>query len=404
MDPKEMIEKLNKAFEEFKKANDERIGQLASKGSVDTLVEQKVNALNGEISKLSTQLKDVEKLAARPAPAANADPLAEVKLEHKNAFGNMMRKGDVGTLRELEKKSMSSFSDPDGGFLVPEEINLAVTRIQQNYGAIRSLAQVTQIGGNSYKKFVSKGGAVASWVAESGTINATATPTLAQLEFAPGKMVAYPVTTQEILDDAGIDLAAWLADEVGVTFGETEGAAFVSGDGVNKPRGILSYTMVANSSYAWGKIGFVKTGAAAGFDTGDGKFPLDALIDLTYALKRGYRQNATFLMNDLTQGQVRKFKDQNGQYLWQPPAQVGQPALLLGKPVETDDFMPDIGADQFPVAFGDFRRGYQIVDRAGVAVIRDNVTMPGFVKFLTTKRTGGGVQNFEAIKVLKCST
>src|SRR6185369_5808847 len=135
-----------------------------------------------------------------------------------------------------------------------------------------------------------------------------------------------------------------------------------------------------------------------------GKFPLDALIDLTYALKRGYRQNATFLMNDLTQGQVRKFKDQNGQYLWQPPAQVGQPALLLGKPVETDDFMPDIGADQFPVAFGDFRRGYQIVDRAGVAVIRDNVTMPGFVKFLTTKRTGGGVQNFEAIKVLKCST
>ena len=181
-------------------------------------------------------------------------------------------------------------------------------------------------------------------------------------------------------------------------FAQQEGAAFVNGDGTNKPKGFLQYTTVAEASWAWTKIGYVATGTAGAFDP---DAPIDAVIDLVYALKAGYRQNATFVMNRKTQAAVRKLKDADGQYLWQPPTQANGHASLLNYSIVEAEDMPDIAANAFAIAFGDFKRGYLVVDRQGVRVLRDPFTAKPYVLFYTTKRVGGGVQDFDAIKLLK---
>ena len=197
-----------------------------------------------------------------------------------------------------------------------------------------------------------------------------------------------------------MDVGAWLAEEVNAAFAEQETAAFVNGNGSNKPKGFLQETQVAEGSWAWDKLGFLATGVSGGWPADD---PSDKLIDLVYTLKAGYRQNASWVMNRKTQGAVRKFKDADGNYLWQPGVAAGAKATLLGfELVEAED-MPDIGAAATPVAFGDFRRGYLVVDRTGVNVLRDPYTAKPYVLFYTTKRVGGGVQDFDAIKLLKFS-
>ncbi|MBA4219093.1 MAG: phage major capsid protein, partial [Methylobacterium sp.] len=192
----------------------------------------------------------------------------------------------------------------------------------------------------------------------------------------------------------------WIAEEVESAFAEQEGAAFVSGDGVDKPKGFLAYPTVADTSWSWGNIGTLKTGVAGAFAAAN---PSDILVDLVYALKAGYRQNASFVMNRKTQAAVRKFKDSTGQYLWQPPAAAGAQATLLGFPVVEAEDMPNIATDSVSIAFGDFRRGYLVVDRAGVRILRDPYSAKPHVLFYTTKRVGGGVQDFAAIKGLKFS-
>ena len=202
-------------------------------------------------------------------------------------------------------------------------------------------------------------------------------------------------------DDAFVNAEAWLSDEVSISFTEGEAAAFITGTGIKSPRGILSYTNVANSSYTWGNIGYTASGAAGAFAASN---PSDNLVDLIHTLKRGYRNGASFLMNDLTLSSIRKFKDGQGIYLWTPGLQEGVSSTLLGYGVEIDDNMPDVAANTYSIAFANFSRAYQIVDRAGVAVLRDPYTRKGWVKFYTTKRVGGGVKNFEAIKLMKFAT
>jgi HK97 family phage major capsid protein len=245
------------------------------------------------------------------------------------------------------------------------------------------------------------GGAASGWVGEEDSRPETATPTLREIAINTKELYANPAATQTSLDDARIDIAAWLADEVSIEFAEQEGEAFVSGNGVSRPRGILSYEAVANDSYAWGKLGYVPSGAAAAFASSN---PADRLIDLYYALKSGYRNGASWLMSDAVMATVRKFKDGQGNYLWQPPSGTAEVATILQKPVYSDDNMPALGANAFPVAFGNFQRGYLIADRTGIRVLRDPYTNKPNVMFYTTKRVGGGVVNFEAIKLLKCAT
>jgi HK97 family phage major capsid protein len=399
-DAKAVLAELQKTFHDFKAENDKQLAEI-KKGVNDPLQASKVEAINAAVTEIQSQMSDLAIKAAAFEMGGGTKSNKDVEA-HKTAFNSFFRKGVDAGLRELEVQAkLTTQSDPDGGFIVPSEMEKSIDRVLGTMSAVRSLATVRQIGAASYKKLVNLGGATSGWVGETAARPETDTPTLKALDFPAMELYAQPAATQTMLDDASFNIEQWLADEVAIEFAEEEGAAFVSGNGVGKPRGILSYDMVANASYAWGKVGYIKTGAAADFHA---TLPADNLIDLIHSMKRGYRQNASFLMNDLTVSKVRKLKDAtSGEYLWQPSLQAGTPATLLGYVVETDDNMPDVGANAFPIAFGDFRRGYLVIDRMGIRVLRDPFTSKPNVLFYTTKRVGGGIQNFEAIKVLKCS-
>jgi HK97 family phage major capsid protein len=395
---KAALDALQRTFAEFREANDEQIRALKP----DPVQAEKVDKLNAEVGSLQEALDQINmRLAASQLGGGAGDQRTPEMAAYLVAMDTYYRRGATAGLGDLAVRAeLATDHDTAGGYLVGTEMETEINRVVGTTVAMRRLAQQRNIGRASYKKLFNQGGASSGWVGERSTRTETVTPELAELEYVPGEIYAEPHTTQEILDDGELDVEGWLRDEVAIEFAEEEGAAFINGNGVKKPRGILQYDTVINTNYAWGKIGFTKTGAAAAFAASD---PLDAVVDLIHSLKAAYRQNATFMMNDLVLGAVRKFKDGDGNYMWQPSIQAGQPSLLFGYPVETDDNMPDLSANVFPVAFGDFRRAYLIVDRVGVRTIRDDVTTKGRVKFYTTKRVGGGIQNFEAIKLLKCA-
>lgn len=404
-DPNQLLGELNRAFAEFRTQNDARLAAIEA-GRTDPIATERVEGLNAVLSELQAA---VDALNVRMSASAlnGGDPNARANTPearaYATAFNSFFRRGEgeAGLNALAVQAAMTTQSDPDGGYLVPHEMESTIDRVLQAVSAVRSLAQVITISSGSYKKQVSLGGATSGWVGETESRSETNTPTLAELEFTPGEIYAEPRASQQLLDDARVDLAAWLADEVSITFAEQEGSAFVTGNGIKKPRGILDYDKVANASYAWGSLGFVVSGGASDFASSN---PWQAFVDLIQALKTGYRPNSRWLMNRATVGKVRKFVDGQGRPLWEPSAQLGQPASLLGYPVSEDDYMSDVGSNAYPVAFGDFRRGYLIVDRIGVRVLRDPYTAKPYVKFYTTKRVGGGVQNFEAIKLMKIST
>lgn len=401
---KGLIDGITKNFETLKVENDAALKK--ADGVQSEKVDRINNAIGVEMKKLQDGLDDTAKQIAALKLGGNGKDVDPDKKAHAQGFDKYFRKGVDAGLRELEvKAAMSTDSDPDGGYVVPFEMEAAIDRVLGTVSAMRSLATVRQISTGMYKKPVGLGGATSGWVGERETRSETNTPTLSVLEFPAMELYAEPRATQAMLDDAAINVENWLADEVAIEFAEEEGAAFISGTGVNRPRGLLSYDTVVDTSYAWGKLGFVVTGEAADLIAED---PVDPFINLIYALKQGYRSNARFIMNRTLQAKIRKFKDDQDNYMWTPPfmggVQVAQPAQFLGYPIVDDDNMPNVGANVFPVAFGDFRRGYLIVDRIGIRVLRDPFTSKPYVKFYTTKRVGGGIQNFEAIKLLKCST
>ena len=367
----------------------------------DALDIERTARIDASIGEMQAALDGVaEQLAAARLNGNGSPGRSAEERAYSQTFARFFRQGDntaEAALRDMAvAAAMTTQSDPDGGYLVPVEMEAAIDRVLGTTSVMRTLAQVQQIGSGEYKKQVSLGGAGAGWVGETDARTETATPTLAALIFTPGEIYAKPKASQTLLDDSRVNLEEWLAGEVDVTFAEQEGAAFITGNGIKKPRGILDHDTVADAAYAWGKLGFVVSGGATSITT-------DALIDLIYAPKTAYRSNARFLMNRKTVSSVRKLKDGDGNYIWQPSLQVGQPSSLSGYPVAEDDNMPDLAAGSFSVAFGDFRRGYLIVDRMGIRVLRDPYSSKPFVEFYTTKRVGGGVQDFAAIKLMKTS-
>lgn len=396
---KQLLQQQGAAFEDFKKANDARIKSIEEKGYAPAEIEAKVNTINTAITDLSAQIAAVAKKANRPA-AGNGSETPE-QAEHKSAFERYFRKGDDAGLRDLERKALQVGSDPDGGYLAPAEVEAALDRVATAEVAMRRLATVRPIGLSSYKKPMVTSGTTGGWIGETEDSAESTNPRIAELEFPAQKVYAEPWATNDMLEDSIIDITAWLTYESSITFVEKEGDAFITGNGIKKPRGLLSYDAVANASYVWGKLGYLASGAAGAFAASN---PSDKLFDMVHGLKRKYRNGAAWLMNDLSLAQIRKFKDGQGNYLWQPGLQAGVADSLLGYPLEIDDYMPDIAANSLSIAFGDFKRGYLIVDRRGVALIRDNVTKKGYTKFHTSKRVGGGVQNFEAIKLMKFAT
>jgi HK97 family phage major capsid protein len=308
-----------------------------------------------------------------------------------------VRKGETQNLSRLEAKALSVGTSADGGYLVPPETERAVISALKDISPIRSIASVRQVSGSVYKKPFATTGFAYGWVAETASRTQTNTPTLAELSFPTMELYAMPAATATLLDDSAVNIDEWIAEEVRDTFAQQEGTAFVAGDGSNKPKGFLDYTKVADGSWSWGNIGFIKTGVDGAFPAN----PADKLIDLVYTLKAGYRANASFVFSRGTQAAIRKMKDGDGHYIWQPAAAAGEHSMLMGYPVVESEDMPTIAVDSFSIAFGDFRRGYLIVDRVGIRVLRDPYSSKPYVLFYTTKRVGGGVQDFNAIKLLK---
>ena len=391
------IEKLGSAFEQFKAENDARIKEIEAKGGADPLLTEKVDKINAEISKLTemkNQLETLETVVGRRGLGGGmAADSEETKIK---AFNHLMRRGDISGIKDIDvQASASTLSDPDGGFTVPEEVDAAIDRVAATMSAMRSLATVMAISTDTYKKLVSQGGATSGWTAEKGTRSETTTPTLAEIAINTKEIYAMPCATQQLLDDSSIDIGAWLAGEVAIEFAEEEGDAFINGNGVEKPKGIGAYAMVANASYTWGKVGYIAGGHSSLLNN------LDKLIDVQHALKPVYRNGASWLMNDATVGVVRKFKDGDGNYIWRPGLLEGAPDTLLSKPVVVDDNVDNIGSNKCPIFYGNFKRAYLIIDRLGTRVLRDPYTAKPYVAFYTTKRVGGGIVMYEALKALK---
>jgi len=387
---------LMRAFEEFKAANDEQLA--AEKKGDDVLLEEKVARINTALDQTTRRLDELTLKGARPAIGRDAATKSANELEHKAAFEAYVRSGEGAGLRALEMKAMSAGSNPDGGYLVPAEVETAIGRRLAAISPIRSISGVRTISANIYKKPFMTTGPATGWVGETDARTQTASPVLDELSFPAMELYAMPAATATLLEDAAVNIDEWIAGEVEQAFAAQEGTAFVSGDGSNKPKGFLSYLTVAESAWVWGKLGFIITGADGAFPSSN---PSDPLIDLVYSLKAGYRQNGVFVMNRKTQAAVRKLKDADGNYMWTPPAQAGGRAALMTFPVIEAEDMPDMAADSYSIAFGDFGRGYLVVDRAGVTVLRDPYTAKPYVLFYTTKRVGGGVQDFDAIKLMK---
>jgi HK97 family phage major capsid protein len=391
------FDEFMRSFESFQESNDERIAEIERR-SADALTDEKVTRIGAALDQNKRVLDELVLQSRRPALAGEAKALSAAGLEHHKAFEAYVRHGEATGLKRLEAKALSAGSGADGGFLVPEETEREIGRRLAQVSPVRAIAGNRQVSGNVYRKPFLIAGAASGWVGETAARPQTDSPTFAELAFPTMELYAMPAATQTLLDDSAVNIDEWIAAEIDTVFAEQEGTAFVSGDGTNKPKGFLAYTAVAESAWAWGQLGYVATGAAGAFAASD---PADALVDLVYAMKAGYRQNGTFVMNRRTQSEVRKLKDDSGSYLWSPGLQAGEPATLLGYPVMTDDNMPDIAASSLAIAFGDFRRGYLVVDRMGVRVLRDPYSAKPYVLFYVTKRVGGGVADFDAIKLLK---
>lgn len=393
----EAFDDFMSAFEGFKEANDERLEQLEKRMTSDVVTEEKVSRINRVVDEQKRHLDALVLKNQRPS-LGGGGVQGPAQLEHKEGFDAYIRSGQDAGLRLLEEKALSIGSDPDGGYLVPGEVATEVGKRLAKLSPIRSIASVREVSSAMFKKPFAQTGPAVGWVGETAIRPQTDTPTLAELQFPTMELYAMPAATSSLLEDSAVDIDVWLTQEVETAFAEQESAAFINGDGINKPAGFLTVPTVDESSWSWGSLGYIPTGTDGALDASDGS---DVLIDTVYALKAGYRQNASWVMNRKTQAELRKLKDADGNYLWQAPAAAQARANLLGFEVVEAEDMPDIASDVTALAFGDFRRGYLVVDRSGVSVLRDPYSAKPYVLFYTTKRVGGGIQDFDAIKLVK---
>ncbi|MEM9579970.1 MAG: phage major capsid protein [Pseudomonadota bacterium] len=333
---------------------------------------------------------------ARPVLAATSAETAP----HQKAFGAYLRSGEEDALRgiELEGKAMSTSVAADGGYLVDPQTSEAVQSVLKGAASLRAVASVVNVEATSYDVLVDHTDAGAGWASETADTVESGTPQVDRISIALHELSALPKVSQRLLDDSAFDIEGWLASKIADRFARAEAAAFISGDGVDKPKGLLTYNTAANGTEVWGEIGHVVTGADAGFSIAN---PADAIVDLVYALPARYRANGTFVMNSKTAGAVRKLKDGDGRFLWSDGFAAGEPSLLMGYKVVICEDMPDIASWAPAIAFGDFGAGYTIAERPDLRVLRDPFSAKPNVLFYATKRVGGDVTDFNAIKVLK---
>jgi HK97 family phage major capsid protein len=338
----------------------------------------------------------------RKSIAANRPPLgrADAEAPHKKAFAAYLRSGDDDGLRGLtiEEKALSAAVAADGGYLVDPQTAAQIVGVLRSSASIRAIANVVQVEASAFDVLVDHTDIGSGWASEATATGETGTPQLDRISIPLHELAALPKASQRLLDDSAFDVEGWLAQRIADKFSRAESAAFVNGDGVDKPTGFLSYPKVDTELFAWGSLGYVPTGAAGDFSASD---PADAIVDLVYALGARYRANATFVMNSKTAGAVRKMKDADGRFLWSDGLAAGEPARLMGYPVLIAEDMPDIAGGAFAIAFGDFRAGYTVAERPDLRILRDPFSAKPHVLFYATKRVGGDVSDFAAIKLLK---
>ncbi|MEM9969551.1 MAG: phage major capsid protein [Pseudomonadota bacterium] len=327
----------------------------------------------------------------------------EVGVPHQKAFNAYLRTGEDDGLRglELEGKALSTAVAGDGGYLVDPQTADTVKSVLRSSASIRQIANVVAVEATSFDVLIDSTEVGAGWASETGSVSETGTPTIERISIPLHELSALPKASQRILDDAAFDIEGWLAGRIADTFAQSEAAAFVNGDGSDKPTGFLTHSSVDNDSWAWGSLGYVATGANGDFDSTN---PADAIVDLVYALGARYRANGAFVLNSKTAGAVRKIKDADGRFLWSDGLAAGEPARLLGYPVVIAEDMPDVASDSFSIAFGDFSAGYTIAERPDLRILRDPFSAKPHVLFYATKRVGGDVSDFAAIKLLKFGT
>ncbi len=384
-DPKKLLAELKTAFEEFKSTND-----AALKAKVDdVVVTEKIGRIDAAVDNFQTAINDLNAKIAAAGIGGGVIGDLPADPEYINAFKAHMRKGDV-------QAAMTKGTDADGGYLAPVEWDRTITNKLKEISPIRANARVISITGAGFKKLFNDRAIGSGWVGETASRPATSTPQIGTLDFVPGEIYANPAISQQLLDDAAIDLEQWLADEVDTEFARQEGIAYLAGNGVNKPFGILTYVAgAANAAkHPWGAIQIKLSGSAAAFTS-------DGFIDLFYDLPAGFRANAKLYTNRLSQASMRKLKDGQGNYLWQPSFAAGQPATLAGEAIVEVPDMPAVAAGNIAALYGDMDATYLIVDRVGIRVLRDPFTNKPFVHFYTTKRVGGGVHNPEPMRALQ---
>ena len=426
----ELIEKLGRAFEEFKTANDARLKQIEAQGVADPILSEKVDKLNAEISKVQGELKaeqkrsdELEKQVNRGALGGGGEagekemqhartffsriqrvPAAQAAVDlpsyraYRSAFQQYLRFGD--RMPGIQN-ALSVGSDPDGGYWVTPDMSGRIVEMVYESSPIRQISTVQTTGKDAVEGGYDLGEAASGWVGEAEARPETGTPQIGEWRIPVHEQYANPKSTQKNLDDSDIDVEAWLARKIADKLIRVENTAFVSGNGVKKPRGFLTYTAGTPSATVFDRIQQIPTGVSAGFGSPN---PGDELIDVVGSLKAAYRQGASWVMARLTAFAVRKLKDGQNNYLLVPNFAEPGANTLLGFPVVEAEDMPAIAASSLSIAFGNFREGYLIIDRQGVRVLRDPFTEKSFVHFYTTKRVGGDVVNFEAIKLVKFAT
>ena len=417
------VESLNKAFEEFKSVNDQRLAEIEAKGSADALLEEKMGRIEADLAK-AQEVADAAVLAAkRQSRVITNKDGEEVDLDakalkwargiartrgtdvaefdakslnaYKSALDTYLRKDDRG-LSADEVKALSVGTDPDGGYVVHPDMSGRIVQKVFETSPMRAYASVQVISSDALEGLFDLNEASSGWVGETDARSETNTPELGKWRIPVHELYAKPKATQKLLDDASINMEQWLANKVSEKFARDEASAFVNGNGINKPRGFLTY---ASGTTLPGTIERINTGVNGDFAAAPNGG--DALINALYGLKQQYRANATWFMNRATLKLARKLKDSDGAYLWSPGIAAGQPATMLGYPVASFEDMPDPATDSLSIAVGDMREAYQIVDRLGIRTLRDPYSAKPYVEFYTTKRVGGDVVNFEAIKLIE---
>lgn len=390
---KQVLEAQAQAWEQFKSSNEARLSAIEQSRSASEY-DAKLAKINAELEKLNDSQKAIAAAQTRTEHSAE-----QVGDEHRKAFRQFMRKGDVVGLEGIKGARVSD--DTTGGYLVPQAVVGPIVQRIFDTSPVRQVARIQAITGNAIEGAVDYGQLSVSWLDEVTASSDPTTPSLKKYRIEVNNQRSSPRISPVLLEDAAVDIEAWIGEKIARDFALSENTTFVAGSGVAQPRGFTTYTTAAtaDASRAWGQLEHVATGTSGGFgSTSNGT---DKMTELAYKVKAGYRANAVWMMSKATLAVARTLKNSNGDYVWSPSVQVGTPATLLGYPVVEAEDMPALGANSLSVAFGDFRAGYMIVDRIGLSVLRDPYSNNPYVTFHAVRRVGGGVVDFDAIKFLK---